>query len=174
MLCQFIARAKHRLLTRDILNNRYTSIHLACRPLFCLRVAQLCITPLLICKNLCRSRGFRLYLLGGERGIRTPDTLLRYTHFPGALLKPLGHLSNISPSTKHLIAQKRAQDKNNFWFLPPFDGFIFSREEFSLPPSAVFNHSRILLLGKEGNVIQLSPKIGGAVATRLRGMQTVD
>ena len=69
MLCQFIARAKHRLLTRDILNNRYTSIHLACRPLLWLRVAQLCITPLLICKNLCRSRGFRLYLLSGERGI---------------------------------------------------------------------------------------------------------
>ena len=30
---------------------------------------------------------------GGERGIRTLDTLLAYTHFPGALLKPLGHLS---------------------------------------------------------------------------------
>jgi hypothetical protein len=30
---------------------------------------------------------------GGERGIRTLDTLLTYTHFPGVLLKPLGHLS---------------------------------------------------------------------------------
>ena len=30
---------------------------------------------------------------GGETGIRTPDTLLAYTHFPGVLLKPLGHLS---------------------------------------------------------------------------------
>ena len=29
----------------------------------------------------------------GETGIRTPDTLVTYTHFPGALLKPLGHLS---------------------------------------------------------------------------------
>ena len=125
MLCQFIAKAKPRLLTRDILNNRSTSIHLACRPLFCLRVAQLCITPLLICKNLCRSRGFRLFLIRGERGIRTPDTLLRYTHFPGALLKPLGHLSNISPRTKHLMAQKRAQDKNNFWFLRFFVRFYF-------------------------------------------------
>ena len=36
---------------------------------------------------------FRLLVPCGERGIRTPDTLLRYTHFPGALLKPLGHLS---------------------------------------------------------------------------------
>ena len=31
---------------------------------------------------------------GGEGGIRTLDTLLRYTHFPGVLLKPLGQLSN--------------------------------------------------------------------------------
>ena len=35
-------------------------------------------------------------LVCGERGIRTLDTLLRCTHFPGALLKPLGHLSIIS------------------------------------------------------------------------------
>jgi hypothetical protein len=32
-------------------------------------------------------------LSGGERGIRTLDTLLTYTHFPGVLLQPLGHLS---------------------------------------------------------------------------------
>gem|GEM_PF-1079614 len=31
--------------------------------------------------------------LGGERGIRTPGTLLRYTRFPGVHLQPLGHLS---------------------------------------------------------------------------------
>ncbi len=30
---------------------------------------------------------------GGERGIRTLDTL-PYTHFPGVRLQPLGHLSN--------------------------------------------------------------------------------
>lgn len=30
---------------------------------------------------------------GGEGGIRTLDRLLTYTHFPGVLLKPLGHLS---------------------------------------------------------------------------------
>ena len=29
---------------------------------------------------------------GGERGIRTLDTL-PYTHFPGVRLQPLGHLS---------------------------------------------------------------------------------
>lgn len=30
---------------------------------------------------------------GGQGGIRTLDTLLTYTHFPGARLRPLGHLS---------------------------------------------------------------------------------
>ena len=34
-----------------------------------------------------------LFDFGGERGIRTLDTLLTYTHFPGVRLKPLGHLS---------------------------------------------------------------------------------
>jgi hypothetical protein len=29
---------------------------------------------------------------GGERGVRTLDTL-PYTHFPGVLLQPLGHLT---------------------------------------------------------------------------------
>ncbi len=33
------------------------------------------------------------YGFGGEGGIRTLDTLLTYTHFPGVLLQPLGHLS---------------------------------------------------------------------------------
>ncbi len=32
-------------------------------------------------------------VIGGEGGIRTLDTLLTYTHFPGVLLQPLGHLS---------------------------------------------------------------------------------
>jgi hypothetical protein len=30
---------------------------------------------------------------GGEGGIRTLGTLVAYTHFPGVLLRPLGHLS---------------------------------------------------------------------------------
>ncbi len=32
---------------------------------------------------------------GGERGIRTLDTLLTYTPLAGARLQPLGHLSSI-------------------------------------------------------------------------------
>ena len=31
--------------------------------------------------------------IGGETGIRTQDALLAHTHFPGVLLRPLGHLS---------------------------------------------------------------------------------
>ena len=30
---------------------------------------------------------------GGAGGIRTHDTLLTYTHFPGVRLRPLGHRS---------------------------------------------------------------------------------
>ncbi len=33
-------------------------------------------------------------ICGGEGGIRTLDTLLTYTHFPGVRLQPLGHLSS--------------------------------------------------------------------------------
>ena len=39
---------------------------------------------------------------GGERGIRTPDTLLTYTHFPGVRIRPLCHLSG-------LVGLKRAR-----------------------------------------------------------------
>ncbi len=35
-----------------------------------------------------------LFQFGGEGGIRTLDTV-RYTHFPGVLLRPLGHLSTL-------------------------------------------------------------------------------
>ena len=35
--------------------------------------------------------GYLLY--GGEGGIRTLDTLLTYTHFPGVRLQPLGHFT---------------------------------------------------------------------------------
>ncbi len=38
-------------------------------------------------------KGFIFVKNGGELGIRTLDTLLGYTHFPGVLLRPLGQLS---------------------------------------------------------------------------------
>ncbi len=34
-----------------------------------------------------------IHIIGGEGGIRTLDTGLPYTHFPGVLLQPLGHFS---------------------------------------------------------------------------------
>lgn len=37
----------------------------------------------------------RALIYGGEGGIRTLDTLLTYTHFPGVLLQPLGHFTVI-------------------------------------------------------------------------------
>jgi hypothetical protein len=36
-----------------------------------------------------------LKIHGGEGGIRTRDTGLPYTRFPGVLLRPLGHLSKV-------------------------------------------------------------------------------
>lgn len=42
---------------------------------------------------------FRLFFEdGGERGVRTLDTL-PYTHFPGVLLQPLGHLTRFTSLT---------------------------------------------------------------------------
>ena len=38
----------------------------------------------------------------GERGIRTPDTLLTYTRFPGVPLQPLEHLSFCLPIGKRM------------------------------------------------------------------------
>ena len=49
---------------------------------------------------------------GGERGIRTLDTL-PYTHFPGVRLRPLGQLSvgaqstTANPTVRHVMALKR-------------------------------------------------------------------
>ena len=50
----------------------------------------------------------------GERGIRTPETLLEFTRFPGVPLQPLEHLSFVSATnnmatlsgTTHLTTRK--------------------------------------------------------------------
>ena len=42
-------------------------------------------------RNIYKCLIIKLYC--GESGIRTHGTLLEYTHFPGVLLRPLGHLS---------------------------------------------------------------------------------
>ena len=49
---------------------------------------------------------------GGKGGIRTLDTLLTYTRFPGERLQPLGHFSIISVE-EHKILNIIALDKPN-------------------------------------------------------------
>ena len=51
-----------------------------------------------------------LFNLSGESGIRTRDTLLAYTRFPGVPLQPLEHLSLKS------LFQKRVQITKNILF----------------------------------------------------------
>ena len=56
-------------------------------------------------------RGALLVHSGGELGIRTPDTLLGYTHLAGELLRPLGQLSvkrvqNILPDTRRYCKKR--------------------------------------------------------------------
>ncbi len=48
---------------------------------------------------------------GGERGIRTLDTLVRYTHFPGVRLRPLGHFSFFTCQIQGHKIQKNKQKK---------------------------------------------------------------
>ena len=47
----------------------------------------------------------------GETEIRTRDTLLEYTRFPGVPLKPLEHLSNTV--RKSLSGKPDCKDRNN-------------------------------------------------------------
>ena len=50
-----------------------------------------------LCWKTKRPRKGAFSFSGGEGGIRTPGTVLAYTHFPGGHLKPLSHLSEICP-----------------------------------------------------------------------------
>lgn len=45
-------------------------------------------------------------LICGEGGIRTRETLLEFTHFPGARLRPLGHLSVKNTAKLEIIFHK--------------------------------------------------------------------
>ncbi len=68
---------------------------------FTLRAALACVA-----KQKNRHEGGFL-VFGGERGIRTLDTGLPYTHFPGVLLQPLGHLSKSGGNDRPSKAQKQ-------------------------------------------------------------------
>jgi len=55
-----------------------------------------------------QERAYRPFLIsGGERGIRTLDTLLTYTHFPGVRFQPLSHLSAARQRVSELTAQRK-------------------------------------------------------------------
>ena len=52
---------------------------------------------------------------GGERGIRTLDTLLTYTPLAGARLQPLGHLSTVAeftPGDLHFVTSEGLYVRN--------------------------------------------------------------
>ena len=53
---------------------------------------------------------------GGEGGIRTLDAL-PHTHFPGVLLRPLGHLSYMTPASAGRRAGP-ATSRHTLWLLP--------------------------------------------------------
>ena len=58
-------------------------------------------------------------LFCGESGIRTRGTLLEYTHFPGVLLKPLGHLSSAFQPFKPYLKS-----------LPKVHNFLFDKQKY--------------------------------------------
>src|SRR5437764_13846378 len=74
------------------------------------------------CGSCPESTGYRNSAAGGAGGIRTLDTVLPYTHFPGERLRPLGHRSafrwkgahlggrdgwgKVAASARHLLLQK--------------------------------------------------------------------
>ena len=72
---------------------------------------------------------------GGERGIRTLETLLTLTHFPGVLLQPLGHLTTkIFPILKRATLHKWIT-KNN---LSTFDSNLSLLPNMPLFSKVVF------------------------------------
>ena len=50
-------------------------------------------------------------LNGGEGGIRTLGTL-PYTHFPGVLLRPLGHLTTFDTTNQRMMSDYREERRN--------------------------------------------------------------
>jgi hypothetical protein len=58
---------------------------------------------------------------GGEGGIRTLDRLLTYTHFPGVLLKPLGHLSGDAARVL-VVAGRLPPDRGCLGWITMFQG----------------------------------------------------
>ena len=68
---------------------------------------------------------------GGERGIRTPDTELPYTRFPGVLLQPLGHLTALAKNLLIRLSRWNGAHYIEFPFMCK-RFFIFFEKSFSI------------------------------------------
>jgi hypothetical protein len=112
---------------------------------------------------------------GGERGIRTLDTLLEYARFPGVCLQPLGHLSRrlftntlrsfqIYKLTFRYCAHERTYCRTkNLWLKTPFANPVRY-----VPSGIYFYFSRIRVRGK---LIRRSLKTDTLSAAKLRTCQ---
>src|SRR3546814_9919175 len=74
-------------------------------------------------------------VLGGAGGIRTLDTLLAYTHFPGERLRPLGHRSacpgrHAPYRDRHLFASRSDEHTSELQSLLriSYDGFCLKKK----------------------------------------------
>ena len=87
-------------------------------------VVRLCPTTIFSCFEGFSDDHFAVTLkpLCGEGGIRTRETLLAFTHFPGVPLQPLEHLS-LSACLRLLLNWKAPQRYNNICILPNCHAF---------------------------------------------------
>ena len=71
----------------------------------------------------------------GERGIRTPETLLEFTRFPGVPLQPLEHLSFVATGLPPLLLLNRTHEVR-FIFYSVHDRHKFSMNIFGIGAEA--------------------------------------
>ena len=60
---------------------------------------------------------FTQFSFCGKKGIRTPDTLLTYTRFPGVPLQPLEHLSKVL-ATRSFVWKPARKKETDSYFTP--------------------------------------------------------
>ena len=85
-------------------------------------------------KKRCRNSAtlFTNVLSSGKKGIRTPETLLRFTRFPGGPVQPLLHLS-VRMAQKYAIFPDSANDGDFFCTVPPGTDSVQARNKSQAP-----------------------------------------
>ena len=85
-------------------------------------------------KKRCRNSAtlFANVLSSGKKGIRTPETLLRFTRFPGGPVQPLLHLS-VGMAQKYAIFPDSANDGDFFCTVPPGTDSVQARNKSQAP-----------------------------------------